>query len=223
MTYASKRMGKAYRTASLGCLVLCTLVGCRPGRGKVIYQQDDQTGFLIIKRMREDGVVSLSGQTRDTALGSKTLREVCRVQRLFEKISTLYGRPDRARQRYCQGSPVLSVIYDQMCLRLLPIESPDVGLELVRQPKSHRVFALRANTESADGLEPFKGQPKWPQLRTSQVIVIAEGNEYPPLPPELCKFPHGGVNYSEHDNNVLCFDGVSFDELFDSSERQQEV
>ena len=95
-------------------------------------------------------------------------------------------------------------------------------------------FVIRRNDEKRTSIEPFHGQPKWPEARkprTLNTIGLPELSYGKLARCEIKEFPHGGVLFirqkSDDDNSIaaadnLYFDGVSFDELaqyFEESRR----
>ena len=204
--------------ASVGAmgLIFFALAGCGANGAACLHHRDDQSGFLRIERIPANGRLELTSQEMETQLGK---RDICEVRGNCDGVFWGVLRSASARlivETKDQAYYNVKVDPDGRTLATAVEIADKLGLEVVREQRRRPAFVLFANHEESTGIEQYRGQPKWPDLRTPQRI----GHLL--LPCEVHKFPHGGVYVGKVDDDTLYFDGVSFDELAQYFEAQME-
>jgi hypothetical protein len=192
------------------------------GDGICLYQGDEKVGFLRIERIlpRADGVVVFPSHsvTLQTKNGERELTRVStgECKSVFYDLLWRSGNKETPRLVVeTNDRSYYSVLLEHKIHPTMDtvLEVADkLGLEITHERRRKPAFLIRANDEKATRIEQFRGQPKWPDLRTPK--NAAEGKSAPlPISHERRKFPNGGVYLGKDDDNTLYFDGVSFKEL----------
>lgn len=221
---------------SLCGLLVLGAAGCRSTEQLCLYQRDDESGFLRIEHLPTDGRVGFGRIDVETSRGEKQLREIMGDSDWV--MTELFAfTPSYARVVVETNDPsYYRVVYDpnNLAVDAAAEVANKLGLEITREQRLAPAFVLLTNDQNQTYLEPFHGQPKWPEARESKrpnPLGQPELTYGKLVIREIKEFPGGGILFirqkldddlSVADDDNLYFDGVSLDELaqyFEESRR----